>query len=160
MNTLLVDNEWLAATLPEGFEDIPHEELEKLMGFKYDCMWGTRDAARHMLICITWKDSNKLVTKLMSVKGFAQQVDKTFSKRYRKNGYQGGSYFQREVSGADAQAHGFGFSYTVDGVAQEGEVIVFKRGIRCYTLVYYTRSEFAQSNRATYDQIVASLEVK
>jgi hypothetical protein len=64
------------------------------------------------------------------------------------------------VRGASAQAQGFGFCYTVEGVSQEGEVLVFKRGIRCYTLCYYTRSEVAEANRPTYEDILESLEVR
>jgi len=38
METVLVDNEWLAAVLPEGLERVPHGELEAFMRFKYDLM--------------------------------------------------------------------------------------------------------------------------
>ena len=47
----------------------------------------------------------------------------------------------------------------VDSVAWEGEVLVFKRGIRCYTLCFYTQSDSAAESRATYEALLASLEV-
>ena len=159
MDHALVDNEWLAVELPEGFDPIAHDELETLMGISYDCMWGVRDTVRHMIICVTWKDSNKLVTRLVSEKDFAKQVNKTFVKRYRKSGYRCDGFFQRAVSDASTPAYGFRFSNTVEGVAQEGELLVFKRGIRCYMLYYYTRSAVARENHLVYEAIVESLEL-
>lgn len=159
MERVLVDGEWLAVELPEGFEPIAHDELQALMGISYDCMWGARDTGRHMLLSVTWKDSGMLATKLASEKELAKRVDKTFARSYRKGGYRSDGFFQREVPGASAQAQGFRFSYAVEGVAQEGEVLVFKRGARCYTLSYYTRSAAAQDNRPVYGGIVESLEV-
>ena len=169
MERTLIDNEWLAVELPEGFEPVPHDELAALMSVSHDCMWGVRDTTRHMLINVTWKDSNKLITKAVSEKTFAKNVNQTFTRCYRKGDYRNGDnrtgyyhcdgFFQRTVSGASAQAHGFRFSYMVEGIDQEGEVLVFKRGIRCYTLCYYTRSATAQDNQPVYEGIVKSLEV-
>ena len=157
---LFVDDERLAITPPEGFEPVEHAELETLVGITYDCLWGMRDFGRHMFITVTWKDSGKLLTKLASEKTLAKRVDETFAKRYRKGGYRCNGYFERAICGADAQAHGFRFSHRDEGVDQQGEVLVFKRGIRCYTLSYYTRSDLAAENRAVYDEIIASLQVR
>lgn len=159
-NTTLIDGEWLAVELPEGFEIIPHKELEQLMGLSYEYLWGTRDNGRHMLISVTWKDSGPFLTKLVAEKTYAKQVRKAFMRRYRSSNYSCGDIFERAVAGSHAGAYGFGFSYTVEGVVQEGEALVFKRGIRCYTMLYYTRSEVAERNRPTWDGIVDSLEVR
>ena len=61
MEKFLVDNEWLAMDQPDGFEHIPHDELETIMGYTYDRMWGMRDPDRHMIVVITWKDSGKIL---------------------------------------------------------------------------------------------------
>ena len=159
MGPVSIDNEWLSAVLPDGFVSVPHAELEAFMRFRYDCMWGVRDDARHMLICITWKDSNKLLTRLVSEKSWAKQVDETFSKRYRADNYRCQGFFTRNVRGASGGAWGFRFSYMTDGVAQDGEVLTFKRGIRCYTLCYYSQSDRAGENRPAYEAILTSLEV-
>jgi len=160
METVLVDNEWLAVGLPEGLERVPHGELEAFMRFKYDLMWGVRDNAHHMLVCVTWRDSNKLISKFVSEKFFVKQVDEAFSKRYRDRDYHCKGFLTRSVVGASGEAQGLRFAYTVDGVAWEGEVLVFKRGIRCYTLCFYTQSGSAAESRATYESILASLEVR
>ena len=155
-----IDGKWLAAELPDGFAPLPHDELEALMGYEYASMWGTRDSVRHMLACVTWKDSSKLLTRLVSEKSLARQVEETFARRYRGNGYRCSGLFSRDVSGASASAQGFRCAYEVEGVAHEGEVLVFKRGIRCYTLYYYTPSETAQVNRPAFEALVASLELR
>ncbi|MBR3181130.1 MAG: hypothetical protein IKF56_00560 [Eggerthellaceae bacterium] len=160
MGTVLIDNEWLAAELPEGLERMPHDELESFMRFKYDLMWGVCDSARHMLVCVTWRDSNKLITKLVSEKFFVKQVNEAFFKRYRDRDYHPSGFFTHSVAGASGEAQGLRFSYVADGVAWEGEVLVFKRGIRCYTLCFYTQSGSAAESRAAYEAILASLEVR
>ena len=164
METVLVDGEWLEMTLPEGFERVPHDELEAFMGFKYDRMLGVRDTARHMLMCITWKDSQNRIaqffTKIVTEKMFVNRVDEAFGVRYRAGGYRRAERFERAVPGASAQASGFHFSYSAEGVARKGVAMVFKRDIRCYTLVYYTRAEVAEENRPVFEGIVESLEVR
>lgn len=165
MNPVLVDHEWLAATLPDGFETIPHEELEALLGVRSDCIWGVRDTERHIMMNITWKDSNKLLTKLMSEKSFAKQMNERYGKRCIKRSadmgnYRCGGFYERDVTGASARAQGFRFSYTVQGIEQGGEVLIFKRGVRCYALTYYTRLEVAEQNRSVYDVFLSSLEVR
>ena len=160
MEIVLIDNEWLAAGLPEGLERVPHGELEAFMRFRYDRMWGVRNNGRHMLICVTWRDSNKLITKLASEKFFVKQVNEAFTKRYRDRDYHCNGFLTRSVVGASNEAQGLRFSYTADGVAWEGEVLVFKRGIRCYTLCFYTQSGSAAEGCAAYEAILASLEVR
>lgn len=162
MEPILVDSEWLTVTMPEGFEPVPHDELEKLMGFKYDNLWGMRDKERHMLISFTWKDANKYLGKLASEKFLAKRIDETYAKRYHRNhDYRCNGFFERPITGSDVGAQGVSFSYTVENVAHEGEALVFKRdGRRSYTLVYYTGAADAAGNRPVYDGIVESLEVK
>ncbi|MBR3316595.1 MAG: hypothetical protein IKG21_02085 [Atopobiaceae bacterium] len=160
MNTILIDNEHLAVTLPEGFSRIPHKELESLIGIAYSRLWGVRDTGRHMLINVTWKDSNALLAKLASERQVAKRIDKTFARCRPGSGYTSENLPERNVVGSDAGAYGFRFSYVVEGVTQEGEVWVFKRGTRCYKLCYYTRSETAAQNRPTFDDIFGSLQVR
>lgn len=160
MNTMLIDDEWLEVTLPEGFDLMPHEEIESLMGFKYEQLRGMRDASRHMLMSITWKDAGKHLSKLVGEKLVVKQIDKNFARRGRKSGYHREEFLTREVTGARAPAQGFRFSYSADNVAQEGEVWVFKRDVRCYTLCYYTRSAEAAANKPVWEGILSSLVVR
>ena len=160
METILADGEWLAVAVPEGFAVIPHDEHESLMGFEYDRMWGMRNAERHMVLSITWKDSGKIITKLSSEKSLAKRADETSARRYRKHGYRSGGFFARTVAGASAQAQGLRYSYEAGGIAHEGEALVFKRGTRCYMLSYNTRSALAAENRPVYEAILESLDVR
>lgn len=160
METILADGAWLAVAMPEGFATIPHDELESLMGFEYGSMWGMRDAERHMVLSVTWKDSGKLITKLSSEKSLAKRANETSAKRYRNRGYRFDGYFDRAVSGASAQAQGLRYSYEAEGIAHDGEALVFKRGARCYILSYNTHSALAAENRPVYEAILESLDVK
>ena len=159
MGSVLVDNEWLELVVPDGFQPIDHDDLMAIMGLDYDCMWGLRNDERHIVAAFTWKDSNKLLSKLVSEKSVAGQVDESFARRYRKNDYRAGVHFERSVAGASGQAHGFSFTYSVQGIAHSGEILVFKRGIRCYTLYYYTQTGLVKDNRPIYEAIVDSFRV-
>jgi len=159
MESILIDSEWLAAELPDGFERIPHKELETMMGFSYNLMWGSRDTQRHMILCVSWKDSNKVLTKLVREKSYIKQVHNTYKLRFRKLGYRRDEFFACTIDGADHEAQGLRFAYTIEGIPHRGETITFKRGIRCYTLQYLTRTETADANRPTYEAILDSLKV-
>ena len=39
-------------------------------------------------------------------------------------------------------------------------MLVFKRGIRCYTLCYFTQTGSAGESRRAYEAILASLKVR
>ena len=164
MESVLFDDEYLAVEWPEGFQPIPHNELETLMGFKYDCLRGMRDTKRHMMMVVTWKDSNEFLLKIVSAKMIAKRVDETFSKRYRKrygkHSYLSDSRLERMVAGASGQAYGYRFSCTIEGVDHKGTFLVFKRGMRCYTLCYHTHSAVAAENESVYEAIVESLEIQ
>ncbi len=159
MSTVLIDNERLAVTLPDGFVAIPHKELESLIGITYDCLWGVRDTTRHMLVYASWRDSNMVLSKLASEKAIAKRADKQFSRCRPGSGYASESLPVRDVAGSDSGAHGFSFSYVVEGIEQEGELRVFKQGSRCYTLCYYTRSQHAAQNRPVFDAMLDSLAI-
>ena len=163
MNTFTVDDAWLTVDLPEGFGPLPQDELEAFMGLSYECMWGARDPERHMMVAVTWKDSNDIITKLVSEKSLAKRVDKAYAARRRAYGYHNDGFFTREIPGASARAHGFGYSSTPNGTPQKGEVLVFKRGSRCYTLIFQTttqtRAETAETDRSIHEGIIASLRV-
>ena len=145
--------------MPDGFSEVAHSEPETLLKIKYDCMWGMRDKERHMMVNVSWKDSNKFLTKLVSEKSFAKQVDENYGRRYRKSGYRNYGFFECGIPGADTKAEGFDFSCVADGQPLEGEVVVFRQGIRTYTMTYTVYAENAVENKPIYELIRNSLTI-
>ena len=157
MEKMLVDNEMLGVTLPDGFCVVSLEDLQAAYGMRYPNMWGVRDDERHIALNVIWKDSGEMLTRLASEKSLAKRNEKVLSKAYRSSGYRCDGFFSRELAGRESQ--GFRCSYQVDGISQICESMVFKCGKRCYTLYYYTRPELAKTNQSTYEAILSSLQL-
>ncbi len=156
MEKVLVNS--LEVARPEGFCVMDHEELVQAYGLDYECMWGMRDDERHMILSISWKVSNKLLSKLASAKLVAEQSEKSQRRRCRKMGYHSDGLFQTEVAGREAWAFRYGYS-PQNAPVQETEIVVVKDGTCCYTIMYHTRDECAQANRPLYEEILASMRI-
>ena len=157
MEKELINNR-LELVRPEGFRVMDHEELKQAYGIDYDCMWGMRDEERHIILSVFWKVSNKLISKLGTAKLVADESQKAMRRRYRKAGYHSNGLFETEVAGN--KAWGFSYGYTPDGPAQSCETVVVKDGTCCYTVLYHTREECAQANRAIYEEVLASATLR
>ena len=152
-------NDSLEVSQPEGFRIMSHEELCQAYAFDYDCMWGMRDEERHVILAVFWKVSNKLVSSLASAKLVAEQAEKGLRRRYKKMGYHSDGLFETEVAGR--KAWGFRYGHAPAGAAEQTcETVVVKDGTCCYTIMYHTRAECAQENRALYEEILASMQIR
>lgn len=145
----------LMVDCPAGFKRMSIDELQKAYSLDYPNLWGIRDEERHIILTVLWKESNRLLSMLVSNKDLAKRAERALGKTYRAAGYKCRGFFSTAVAGQAAE--GFHYDFEVDGVAQQGEVIVFKRDACCYTLYYYTRPELALANRAIHDEILASM---
>lgn len=151
-------NDSLEISQPEGFRVMNHEELRRAYGLDYDCMWGMRDENRHVILSVFWKVSNRLISMLGSAKLVAEQSEKNLRRRYKKVGYHSDGLFEVEVAGLGGW--GFRYGYSPEGSAvQSCETVVIKNGTCCYTIMYHTRAERAQANRALYEEILASVRM-
>lgn len=145
----------LEVTCPDGFEIMGLDEVEKLYGIEYPDMWGMRDEDRHVIFTIVWKNSNKLLAKIVSAKTVVEQNEQKLRKTLKTNEYHCDEFFKTQVAGTEAQ--GLRYSYTLEERSMIGEIIVVKNDITCYTIYYYSRVENAEQNRAVYEDILASL---
>ena len=146
----------LSLAYPDGFCELTPDELNQAYHSSYPNIWGIRDEERHAMLAIFWKDSNKLLGMLASTESLAKRAAKLMAKAMKNHGYQFGGFFSTQLAGCEA--HGFRYAFTGAGdVAQEAETIVFKHENTCYTVYYYTRPETAADNRATYEDLLASL---
>ena len=151
-------NDSLEVSQPDGFRVMSHEELCQAYGLDYDCMWGMRDEERHVILAVFWKVSSKLISMLGSAKLVAEQSEKNLRRRYRKSGYHSDGLFETEVAGL--RGWGFRYGHSPMGAAEQScETVVIKDGTCCYTIMYHTRTERAHTNRALYEEILASMRI-
>lgn len=158
MSEVFADGTLLSIDVPQGFSTLALDELQTLFGLSYDNLWGVRNESRHMRLCLLWKDSNAVLTKLASERSLAKRVESTFAKSGKTYGYACEGYFSREIAGRTAQ--GFRCSYELNGVSNTCEVLVFKRKERCYTLYYYTLADQASENLSVYEAMLTSISIK
>jgi len=158
MGEVFADGALLSIDVPQGFSILTLDELQTLFGLPYDNLWGVRNESRRMRLCLLWKDSNAVLTKLVSEKSLAKRVENTFAKSGKTYDYACEGYFSREVAGRTAQ--GFRCSYKLNGVLNTCEVLVFKRKERCYTLFYYTLADQANENLPIYEAMLESISIK
>ena len=81
------------------------------------CVLGIRDEAHRMLICVTWKDSNRFLAKFVREKTYAKKIDESVSVHYRDRNHHCNGFLSHHVAGANGETHGLRFSYEVDSVA-------------------------------------------
>ena len=147
----------LAATYPDGFCEMDAAQLREAFLDDNPNRWGIRDTDRHIMLSIFWHDSNRLIAGLASVKSLAERTRKLSEKAYAPYGYRFNGAFPAQIAGVEAS--GFAYEYTLAGVEQFAETIVFKNGKTCYTLYYFTQKELASENRAVLEGILSSLSL-
>lgn len=145
----------LAITLPDGFEPMSPNELKRLYTTDTEAIYGFRDEDRHIVIVVTWNVSNRLFTKIASVKDIAKRVEKAQARAMKGSGYRPDGFFDTTIAGQIAR--GVRFGYTTQGVDHDARAIVFLHGPCCYTLYCYSRSENTQSDATLLDAIFDSL---
>ena len=145
----------LSITVPEGFRDMSIDELQRLYTADIQTICGFWDEERHVIVVVTWNESNKLLAKIASVKDIAKRVEKAQSRALKGAGYRKDGFFDTTIAGMAAR--GLRFGYTAQGIAQNAEAIVFIHDACCYTLYFYSRTENAAQDAVLQDEILTSL---
>ena len=143
--------------LPTGFSVMDKADVQRAFGFGYDDVWGARHERRNIMVAVIWKDAPALLGKLVSTKALVERAEKALRKTYAKHDYHYDGPLQLQVDGDEAL--GFSYRFMVGDVAQQGEVIIFRRDKRTYTLYYYTRPERAKANWAVHDALLSSISL-
>ena len=154
MGKALVHDE-LRVTTPATFVEMTADEMNQMFQDSNPHRWGARDVRHHRMFVIMWQDSNGLLAKLVSTNALIKRVEKLSAKGYAGHDYQRGDFFERTICGLEAE--GFSFTYTVQGVAQKAQNIVFKHGKTCYTLYWVERAGGGSAGERAFESILDSL---
>ena len=147
----------LTITLPDSFKAIEADELERIYPITYPTMRGFRNEQDHIVLTVMWNESNKLAVKLTNAAALAKRAQKNLARANKDRDYHFEGFFDTKVTGIEAR--GVRYSYTVEGTPHIGEVIIFLRGICCYTLYYYTRAQLASQNESIRNQVLESISL-
>lgn len=154
MGKALVHGE-LQVTTPATFVQMSPDELKQVFLDDNPNRWGARDVRMHRMIVITWQDSLGLLAKFVSTNALIKRVEKLSAKGYGAFEYQLGGFFKRNICGLEAE--GFDFTYTLKGVGQKAQNIVFKHGKTCYTLYWVERVGEGKAGERARESILTSM---
>ena len=156
MNTVTL-NDALSITYPKGFHVM--DEAEEVMVFqqKLPERWAIWDTKRHIIINVQWHRAHGLLLKVADPKDLAKRIGRIARKTYRKLDYRDETLFETEVCGR--KAAGIRYAFTIDGVSQVSEAIVFKGASCSYTIYYTAREANDTASHKVFDRILASLSL-
>lgn len=154
MKTAIVNND-LTLSYPDGFREMKNDELIRHFSSAED-RWGIRDPKLHQIIS-AYKTGSKLFFVMKNVKTFAENACEALA--CSLDGYRMTGSFSTRVCGK--KARGFSFEYTADSeVAQSGELVVFRHGMRFYALYYIVRTRDYSRLRYMFENCVNSIKAK
>ena len=156
MGTHVINGE-LTVSFPDGFHEMDATEQKKVFLGDAPNRWAIWDTQAHIILCITWHVSGKLLSKLASERDVLERTRKQVRKSYKTNPYREYEGFSTQVCGQ--RACGFAFDHVIEGVSQGAEIIVFKHGTSCYTVSYFSRKENESANHVVFEGILNSMHL-
>jgi hypothetical protein len=142
---------------PDSFRIMTAEELTKAYQSDYNNRWGIVDEESHMVFCIYWNTSNKLLAALVDSKTICKSTEANIrrmmdSREYKLDGF-------RDLTISGKKCTGFRHRYILQDIRYVSDVVVMKKGNVCYTFYCYTREECEAANRDTLEGILKSIRL-
>ena len=151
-------NDLFSIEVPEGFHTMSTEELRKAYRDENPNRWGMWDQERHVMVTVMWQEYSRLVMMLADTKAICRKNEQIASKGYANNGYVSDGFFSVKVDGEKAE--GYRFSYSVDGVEQSAETILFKLEKTIFTITCGGRRENRETDRELFDRIIDGISLE
>ncbi len=148
-------NEQLSLTYPENYLEMSSDELAKAYNDGYQNRWGIKDENRHIIICIQWGEEHRFLSKIADVESVLNNDEKKIRKMLKDNSYSFDSQIKTTIDGMESE--GFRYDYSVQGIEQHAEHIVFKHDDVFFKIYIYTRKELLTENRTTIDEVIGSI---
>ena len=151
-------NQTLSIGIPEGFHVMDAQELKQAFQSDHPDRWGIRNRESHVMVTVLWKDYPILLSKLADLKAVCRKNEQMAAKGYAGHDYQCGGFFSLTAAGLPAE--GYRFSYSVDGVEQSAETILFKLEKTIFTITCGGRRENREADRELFDRIIAGITLE
>lgn len=156
MNTISI-YDGLTVDYPDGFEVMTPEELKQFYLDDNPNRFGLWDKERHTVFVVYYHSYKGVLffVPLPSNKALLERVEKEAAKAYRPYDYRLYGFYEKDVAGE--KAYGYSYEYTLKGVNQIGDTVLFKKNEVTYTVYCYVRKENAEEMRPVYEEMVSSL---
>ena len=150
-----INNQAFSIRVPDGFEPMTAEELEKLYRDENPDRWGVWNRERHVMLTVLWKRYPVLVGALADVKAIARRNQQLTEKGYAGHDFRPGGFFSMQADGLPLE--GYRFSYRIGDVVQNAETVLMKKQKTIYNITCTGREENADENAETFREIIGSL---
>ena len=154
MSTTQLNNE-LNLTYPDGFKVMTPEDLKQYKFFEEAPGFCINDADRHIIISVSWRQSNPFVAMLVSSADIAKNMEAKIRKPMGQYGYTLEGFMSREVGGKTAD--GYRYAYEVKGIGMVGESLSLKSGGNFYYIHSYFRQELREPSLQVLDKVFTSV---
>ena len=133
MKTELVNGEFEIA-LPEGFEVLTKEELQKYYRNTAEGSWGITDRERNIYMFVLWQKVNPLFGWLQNPKSMAKANEKGAAKGYGANGYEREGFITKTFG--TSLMEGYRFRYKVNDEVRHAETLLVRRDGTVYNITF------------------------
>ena len=145
------------AELPEGFYELPKEEM-----WQYSYVEGEPSAVfkndeRHIIIAVATGQVKGMLGGLAGSKDIAKSNEKKLRKPMKEYGYALDCFYRRLVSGQKADC--FRFTYNAKDTEMTGDSICIKKGKSLIYIHAYYRTEMQKEGIEALDSFLSGLTV-
>jgi len=146
---------------PDGFHAMDDAEMSRAYGNDNPNRWGIWDTDRHIIIAMYWHNpgavANTLFGGMADLASLIKRAENHTKKAHKKLGYAFGSFFETAIAGQESR--GFTYAYTVSGIPQAGQSIIFRESGITYTVQCLTQRDLAEANRSIIEAVLASIRL-
>ncbi len=144
-------NDTLELTFPDGFRKLTEAEMKQQAITQSGPGVCLKDEDRHIVVSLGWRRTG-LLDALLNGKDLTKSAQGRIANVMRPYGYQLTGYLNRQAGGESIS--GFGYTYTAQNIAMEGECCAVKKDKTVYYLHFYARKAFRDEAFRLWEEIL------
>lgn len=150
-------NETFSLQVPDRFEILAEETLCGMSRNAGDPFrWGARDAENHMVLLALWKQYPAILSRFLDLKAIAKKNEQLTRRAHEGCGYRLLEFFFLQAG--TEKTEGYRFSYEREGITQVCSNFLIRDGKTVYSFMGIGRGENADRDRASFSQMIETLE--
>ena len=150
-------HEVLSIEYPDTFHPMTDEELRQVYRCEHPKPWGVWDKENHVMLLVLWKDYPHLLAKFTDLHTACKANARQNRKGYAGLDFLFEDFFSSTV--ACKPAEGYIFTYSVSGVRQRVETVLFKEGKTMYGICTIGRAENRDKDHELFTKVLNSVRV-
>ena len=150
-------NETLSIAVPEGFQHMSLNELNKLYQDENPDRWGIWDKDRHIIMTVLWKRYPALLSALADLRAAARRNQQRTEKGYAGHDYRLEGFFS--LKPGNVQMEGYRVSYRLDSISQCAETVLMKHRQTIYSMTCVGREENADTDSNIFREVLEGLRM-